>query len=102
MLAQAEPHIPLPKDWKKHVRSSLLHVISLARSAAATREAGHFARKHLLQKSRAGRPLRHVDLTSLRSPAQLHAKNPLRTDLISSLILLFVLAHIFRTLLRGQ
>ena len=35
MLAQAEPHIPLPKDWKKHVRSSLLHVISLARFAAA-------------------------------------------------------------------
>ncbi len=49
MSAQAEPHIPLPKGWNKHVRSSLLHVISLARSAAATLAAGHFMRKHLLQ-----------------------------------------------------
>ncbi len=35
MSAQAEPHIPLPKGWNKHVRSSLVHVISLAQFAAA-------------------------------------------------------------------
>ena len=29
MSAQTEPRIPLPKSWNKHVRSSLLHVISL-------------------------------------------------------------------------
>ena len=35
MSAQAEPRIPLPKGWKKHVRSSLVHVISLAQFAVA-------------------------------------------------------------------
>ncbi len=35
MSAQAEPHIPLRKGWNKHVRPSLLHVISLAQFAAA-------------------------------------------------------------------
>ena len=27
---QEIPKIPLPKGWKKHVRSAVLHVISLA------------------------------------------------------------------------
>ena len=35
MSAQTEPRIPLPKSWNKHVRSSLLHVISLAQFAVA-------------------------------------------------------------------
>ncbi len=35
MSSQAEPRIPLPKAWNKHVRSSVLHVISLAQFAAA-------------------------------------------------------------------
>ena len=35
MASQTEPQIPLPKAWNKHVRSSLLHVISLAQYAAA-------------------------------------------------------------------
>ncbi len=35
MSAQTEPRIPLPKSWNKHVRSSLLHVISLAQYATA-------------------------------------------------------------------
>ena len=35
MSVQAEPHIPFPKGWNKHVRSSLLHVISLARFVTA-------------------------------------------------------------------
>ncbi len=41
MSSQYEPRIPLPKSWNKHVRSSLLHVISLAQFAAAcTRGSG--------------------------------------------------------------
>ena len=28
------PHIPLPKSWKGHVRSAMLHVIALAQYAA--------------------------------------------------------------------
>ncbi len=32
---KTEPRIPFPKAWQKHVRSSLLHVISLAQFAAA-------------------------------------------------------------------
>ena len=35
MSAQTEPRVPLPKSWNKHVRSSLLHVISLAQFAVA-------------------------------------------------------------------
>ena len=35
MSAQTKPQIPLPKSWNKHVRSSLLHVISLAQFAVA-------------------------------------------------------------------
>ncbi len=35
MSPQSEPRIPLPKGWNKHVRSSLLHVISLAQFALA-------------------------------------------------------------------
>ena len=35
MSAQTKPRIPLPKSWNKHVRSSLLHVISLAQFAVA-------------------------------------------------------------------
>ena len=35
MSAQTEPLVPLPKSWNKHVRSSLLHVISLAQFAVA-------------------------------------------------------------------
>ncbi|MHC4398781.1 MAG: hypothetical protein ACYTG0_03785 [Planctomycetota bacterium] len=27
------PKIPLPRDWKQHVRSAILHVISLAQYA---------------------------------------------------------------------
>ena len=37
MSAQTEPRVPLPKSWNKHVRSSLLHVISLAQFAVARR-----------------------------------------------------------------
>ncbi len=35
MSSQTAPRIPLPKGWNKHVRSSLLHVISLAQFVAA-------------------------------------------------------------------
>ena len=35
MSAQTELRIPLPKSWNKHVRSSLLRVISLAQFAVA-------------------------------------------------------------------
>jgi hypothetical protein len=35
MSIQNPPRIPLPKSWNKHVRSSLLHVISLAQFAVA-------------------------------------------------------------------
>ncbi len=35
MSSQTEPRVPLPKSWSKHVRSSLLHVISPAQFAAA-------------------------------------------------------------------
>ena len=31
---QRTPHIPFPKGWTKHVRSAVLHVISLAQYAA--------------------------------------------------------------------
>ena len=31
---QKTPTIPLPEDWKQHVRSAVLQVISLARYAA--------------------------------------------------------------------
>ncbi len=34
MLDQGTPKIPLPKSWTKHVRSAVLHVISLAQYAA--------------------------------------------------------------------
>ena len=30
---QETPKIPLPKGWKQHVRSAVLHVISLAQYA---------------------------------------------------------------------
>ena len=33
--SQETPKIPLPKGWKKQVRSAVLHVISLAQFAAA-------------------------------------------------------------------
>ena len=35
MSSQTEPRIELPKAWNEHVRSSLLHVISMAQFAAA-------------------------------------------------------------------
>ena len=35
MSSETEPRVPLPKGWNKHVRSSLLHVISLAPFAVA-------------------------------------------------------------------
>ena len=34
MLEQDTPKLPLPKSWTKHVRSAVLHVISLAQYAA--------------------------------------------------------------------
>jgi hypothetical protein len=34
MVAQKTPQIPLPKSWNKHVRSAMLHIISLAQYAA--------------------------------------------------------------------
>ena len=33
MSAKKAPRIPLPKAWTKHVRSAMLHVISLAQYA---------------------------------------------------------------------
>ena len=33
--SQQTPKIPLPKGWKKQVRSAVLHVLSLAQYAAA-------------------------------------------------------------------
>jgi hypothetical protein len=33
MSAKKAPRIPLPKAWTKHVRSAMLHVISLAQFA---------------------------------------------------------------------
>ncbi len=35
MAAKKQPTIPLPKSWTKHVRSAMLHVISLAQYATA-------------------------------------------------------------------
>ena len=35
MAAKKQPTIPLPKSWAKHVRSAMLHVISLAQYATA-------------------------------------------------------------------
>ena len=35
MAAKKPPTIPLPKSWTKHVRTAMLHVISLAQYAAA-------------------------------------------------------------------
>ena len=34
MSTQKAPRIPLPKSWSKHVRSAMLHVISLAQYVA--------------------------------------------------------------------
>ncbi len=34
MSVKKAPRIPLPKAWTKHVRSAMLHVISLAQYAA--------------------------------------------------------------------
>ncbi len=34
MLSRQSPRIPLPKGWTRHVRSAVLHVISLAQYAA--------------------------------------------------------------------
>ena len=34
MSAKKAPRIPLPKSWTKHVRSAMLHIISLAQYAA--------------------------------------------------------------------
>ncbi len=33
MPGRKSPRIPLPKAWKRHVRSAMLHVISLAQYA---------------------------------------------------------------------
>ena len=33
--SQQTPKIPLPKGWKRQVRSAVLHVLSLAQYAAA-------------------------------------------------------------------
>ena len=33
MSGRKPPRIPLPKSWKRHVRSAMLHVISLAQYA---------------------------------------------------------------------
>ena len=35
MAAEIPPTIPLPKSWTKHVRTAMLHVISLAQYATA-------------------------------------------------------------------
>ena len=35
MAAKKPPSIPLPKSWTKHVRTAMLHVISLAQYATA-------------------------------------------------------------------
>ena len=35
MAATKSPTIPLPKSWTKHVRTAMLHVISLAQYATA-------------------------------------------------------------------
>ena len=35
MGTQKPPKIPLPKGWRRHVRSAMLHVISLAQYATA-------------------------------------------------------------------
>ncbi len=35
MGTQKPPKIPLPKGWRRHVRSDMLHVISLAQYATA-------------------------------------------------------------------
>ncbi len=34
MSGRKPPHIPLPKAWNRHVRSAMLHVISLCQDAA--------------------------------------------------------------------
>ena len=35
MAAKKPPTIPLPKSWTKHVRTAMLHVVSLAQYATA-------------------------------------------------------------------
>ena len=38
--SQETPKIPLPKGWKKQVRSAVLHVLSLAQHALSTSAVG--------------------------------------------------------------
>ena len=45
---QARPRIPLPKNWRSHVRSAVLHTISLAHFSmvhARGMAAGHIRRR---------------------------------------------------------
>ena len=72
MSAQTEPRIPLPKSWNKHVRSSLLHVISLAQFAVAyTRGwAANSINPRLRQKSRTAAPDRDRRLVARGNPYQ--------------------------------
>ena len=39
--SQQTPKIPLPKGWKKQVRSAVLHVLSLAQYAVRRNGDGH-------------------------------------------------------------
>ncbi len=47
-VKQAHPQIPLPKNWHRHVKSAVLHTISLAHFAitqARGMAAGHIRRR---------------------------------------------------------
>ncbi len=53
-MASHEPEIPLPKQWSKHVKLAILHVISLAQMALTA------ARARTVSKRRNGSPGRTV------------------------------------------
>ena len=57
MAAKIEPTSPLPKSWAKHVRSAMLHVISLARYA--TPYTGSWAADGTNARARIAGPITH-------------------------------------------
>ena len=71
MAAKKAPSIPLPKSWTKHVRTAMLHVISLAQYATAYTRSwaadSTNARVRIKAESRAGVMARRSSLASVRS-----------------------------------
>ena len=56
-VKQTLPRIPLPRNWNHHVKSAVLHTISLAHFSivhARGMAAGHILRRKRLAEGRAG------------------------------------------------